>query len=122
MKQRYLRTEHKVRMQDEIKNISEQKTKLSQKRTQSYCRTEHKVRTQDEIKISRNRKQSYLSTIVCFRSEDGLRCRQGVKPPLKLKLSQNGTQSYLRTGYKDISEQNTKIFRTDYVMQDRNSA
>ena len=24
-------------------------------------------------------------TIVCFRPEDGLRCRQGVKPPLKLK-------------------------------------
>ena len=26
-------------------------------------------------------------TTVCSRPEDGLRCRQGVKPPLKLKLN-----------------------------------
>ena len=32
-------------------------------------------------------------TIVCSRLEDGLRCRQGVKPPLKLKLPGGGCDS-----------------------------
>ena len=48
--------------------------------------------------------------IVCSRPEDGLRCRQGVKPPLKLKTRIMPRIAVL--GYKSFYKEVFLLFQT----------